>query len=306
MTDTWTFRKGVSTENVLNFLRCVTDITDALNELSRAEEDYAVFQTVTATQRISVQLRKLLLDGNGHLIKSCFSDPNLHPLKRQSPHDGAVTFVQKFERNSMVLGFADGRQSTIEVPEYEQRTTIHPLYGIRHDKDQEFAIEMPFDRGALPIKFKAWMNTKVLQIDTLTFTAEELLREIVNKEGVHLEDGKKLAMPDGSSFTLESMGNKRYKAVSAVKFGGMSYAQYFTLCTGLYMASRSKTLINNLPIDNKGRIVARICRKIEEDPNTIYGKGQLENQTYHGIVLDSNRNLRRDSIGSYSTLLKIP
>ena len=79
----------------------------------------------------------------------------------------------------MVLGWADGKKATIEVPEYEQRTTIHPLYGMRHDGDQAFVIEMPFDRDAHPIKFKAWMNTKVPQVDDMMFTATDLLREAV-------------------------------------------------------------------------------------------------------------------------------
>ena len=306
MTDAWTFREGVNTEHVFDFLQCVVDIVDALNELKDADKDIAGLQVISSARRISIQLRKLLLDGNGRLFKNCFADPNFHPLKRPSPHDKPITFVQKFKRPPMVLGFADGRETTIEVPEYEQRTTIHPLYGMRHDGDQAFVIEMPFDRDAHPIKFKAWMNTKVLQVDDMMFTAKDLLREVVNNEGAHIGDGKKLAMPDASGRTIDNVDSKRYKAVSAVKFGGMSYAQNFVLYTGFYVASRSKTLINGLPLDKESKVVANICRKIDGCPTKLYGRGQMENQTYHTMALDSDRRLRRESIGDYSTLMKIP
>ena len=306
MTLVWKFREGVNNEHVLNFLLCVVDIIDAVNELKDTDEDIAGMKAISSARRISIPLRILLLDGNGHLFKSCLADPNLHPLKHPSPHDRPITFVQEFKRPAMILGFADGKKATIEVPEYEQRTTIHPLYGMRHDRDQTFVFEMPFDRDTHPIKFKAWMNTKVLQVDNMMFTAKGLLREIVNKEGAHIGDGKKLAMPNASSLTFDNVKNKRYKAVNAVKFGGMSYAQNFTLCTGLYIASRSRTLISDMPLDKESKIVANICRKIDGCPTKLDGRGQMENQTYHGLVLGSDLRLRQESIGGYSTLMKIP
>lgn len=306
MTAAWTFRESIDTEHAFNFLQCIVDIIDALNELKDADEDIAGLLAISSARRISIQLRKLLLDGNGHLFKSCFIDPHFHPFKRPSPHDKPVTFVQKFKSFTMELGWADGKKATIEVPEYEQRTTIHPLYGMRHDGDQAFVIEIPFDRDAHPIKFKAWMNTKVLQVDDMMFTTKDLLREVVNNEGAHIGDGKKLAMPDASDLAMDNAKNKRYKAVNAVKFGGMSYAQSFTLYTGLYIASRSRTLVNDLPLDKESKIVANICRKIDGGPTKLNGRGQMENQTYHGLVLGSDLRLRRGSIGGYSTLMKIP
>ena len=69
----------------------------------------------------------------------------------------------------MELGFADGKRTIIEIPEYEQRTIVHPLYGIRHEKGQTFTFETPFDSDAQPLKFKAWMTEKILQVDNMTF-----------------------------------------------------------------------------------------------------------------------------------------
>ena len=86
----------------------------------------------------------------------------------------------------------------------------------------------------------------------------------------------------------------------------MSYAQNFALCTGLYIASRSRTLISDLPLDKEGKIVANICRKIDGCPTKLNGRGKMENQTYHMRVLGSDLKLRSGSIGDYSTLMKIP
>ncbi len=308
MVDVWTFREGVNSEHVFHFLRCVDEIIDAASDLKDIDKDIAGMKLISSTWRISVQLRKLLLDGNGHLFKNCLVDPNFHPLKRPSPHDQPITFLQKYNRCAWKFGFADGKKAIIEIPEYEQRTTIHPLYGMRHNGDQVFVFGMPFNRDAHPIKFKAWMNTKVLQVDEIVFTAKDLLREVVNREGAHIEieDGKRLAMPDASSLTLDNVTKERYKAVNAVKFGAVSYAQYFVFCTGVYIAGRSKTLISGIPLDKENRIVANICRKIHGAPMEFAGLGSMENQTYHGFVLGSDNRLRQESIGDYSILMKIP
>ena len=105
----WTFRKNISTEHVLEFLLCVVDIIDALSDLKDADKSTGALAAISTARRISVSLRKLLLDGNGHLFKSCFADPNLHSFTPPSPNDRPVTFVQKFDSSTMELGFADGK-----------------------------------------------------------------------------------------------------------------------------------------------------------------------------------------------------
>ena len=302
----WTFRKNVSTEHVLEFLLCVVDIIDALSDLKDADKSTGALAAISTARRISVSLRKLLLDGNGHLFKSCFADPNLHSFTPPSPNDRPVTFVQKFDSSTMELGFADGKRTIVQIPEYEQTTTIHPLYGIRHETGQTFLFEMPFNTETTPKKFKAWMNSQVLQIDVMTFTTKDLLREIVNNEGAHLGEGKKLAMPDASTLTFDNTKNQRYKALNAVKFSGLSYAQNFVICTGLYISNRSKTIIDHLPFSETNEAILIMCKKICDSPTKISSRGQMENQTYHGVVLDHDLQVRPESIGGYSTLLKIP
>ena len=306
MTTPWIFRDSVNTERVFDLLLCVVEIIDTLNDLKDATDTTGGLTALSSARRISISIRKLLLDGNGCLLKSCFSDPNLHPLKAPSPSDRPITFVQKFNRPTMELGFADGKKTIVEIPEYEQRTIIHPLYGLSHQSGQTFIFDMPFELQAPPLKFKSWMNTKVLQIDDLKFSAQDLLRAVANNEGAHLGENKRLAMPDGSSLNFDNLKNTHYRAVNAVKFGGLSYAHNFVICTGLYIANRSRTVIDHLPFPETNEAIGSICEKIRNSPTTICGRGQMENQTYHGIVLGNDLKVRPESLGGYSTLMKIP
>ena len=303
----WSFREDVNPRHVVDFLLCIADISDAANELKSTDESNAGMRAISCARRMSVPLRKLLLDGNGHLFKSCFTDPSLHPLKPPTPSKRPITFIQKFERPAMTLGWADGSKETIEIPEYEQRTTIHPLYGISHSSDQEFVVEMPFDYVANPLKFKAWTNMHVLEVDGMMFTAKDLIREIVNNEGAHIGDGIKFTLPNASAVSIDNQKNQRYKVVNAVKFGALSYAQLFCIWTGIYIAHRSKALVNDLPFDyGNNAAIADICKKIEQSPRELSGICKVENQTYHGLLIGSDKKLRSESIGDYSTLVRIP
>ena len=306
VTDGWQFREKANFEQLFNFLLCVEDIIDTMNEIRDADKDIPGIKMISSARRISIQLRKLLLDGNGYLFKTCLADPNFHPLKRPSPRDKPINIVQRFNRSTAELGYADGKKRTLEIPEYEQITTVHPLYGVRHDGGKSFVLKMPFNCDIHPIKFKAWMNTRVLQVDEMIFTAKDLLREVVNKEGAHIEDDKKIALPDGSGITMNNVKNERFRAVSAVKFAGLSYAQYFVFCTGLYIASRCKTLVSQIPSDMNDTVVANICKKIDGGCTRFESDGDMENQTYHMTVLGTDHRVRQESLGDYSTLLKIP
>ena len=103
---------------------------------------------------------------------------------------------------------------------------------------------------------------------------------------------RKLAMPDASTLTFDNTKNQRYKALNAVKFGGLSYAQNFVICTGLYISNRSKTIIDHLPFSETNEAILIMCKKICDSPTKISSRGQMENQTYHGVVLDHDLQVR--------------
>ena len=197
----WIFREGVRREDVFNLALCVSDIANALGELKAAREARPTgLALASAVRRMGMPLRKVFLDGNGHLVKACFTPPDLHPFTPPDARQKAVTFVQKFGATPYEFVWADGSRSSVEVPAYEQLTTIHPLYGMRHADGQEFQFGVPFELAGQPVKFKRWMNAKVLEVNGETvFTAKDLLRDVVNNEAAHLGDGTKFALPEGSA-----------------------------------------------------------------------------------------------------------
>ena len=96
-----------------------------------------------------------------------------------------------------------GKEATFNAPEGEHRITIDALYGVRYEGEGIFAMESPFDVMAEPIKFKSWVNGKVIQVDEIVFRARDLLRLIANKEGAHIERGQKVMLPDTSVLNLK-------------------------------------------------------------------------------------------------------
>ena len=310
--ESWEFREGVGRQDVVNLLLCILDVADALGELEGAgERDGTGVALASAVRRMGTPIRKLLLDGSGYLFKTCFTHPDLHPFV--PPDEGAkpVTLVQKFDASPFEFVWADGNRSTVEVPAYEQRTTIHPLHGVRHVGGQDFAFAVPFDLSGERVKFKRWMNAKVLQVgEEMVFTARDLLRDVVNNEGAHIGDGTKFALPDGSAQWMDNQRNRRYRAVSAVKFGALSYGQMFCLYTGFYLVSQFKLMLEKLPFGmQEGRWTRSVADRIRGTPTgKLEGRATLVNTTHHGVVLGRDRQLRADIdfAKGYTTVLKIP
>ena len=122
--EAWNFRERVSRRDILNLLHCISDVADALGDVKEkgAEQDVGL-ALLSAVRRIAMPIRKILLDGNGHLIKACFTHPSLHPFMAPDERAKPITFVQKFDAAPMEFGWADGSRSAVEVPAYEQRTT---------------------------------------------------------------------------------------------------------------------------------------------------------------------------------------
>ena len=155
------------------------------------------------------------------------------------------------------------------------------------------------------------MNSKVLEVDgEMVFTAREILREIVNNEGAHIGDGTKCSLPDGSEQWMSNQENRRYRAVSAVKFGGLSYARIFCLYTGFYLVLRFKLMLDKLPFSREeNHSMHGLVERIRNTPTKkLEGNASIVNTTHHGVVLGRDRKLRTDIdfAKGYTTVLKIP
>ena len=198
----WKIRPNVSHQALYNLLECVMAIAQAVKGITgtwqpgtEKESKVSSPLMVSTARRISTSTRKLLLDGKGSLLKKCVIEPDMHPLITPK-NAAAVNFVRHFEEQQFSLGWADGVSRDITMPAFNHTTTIHPLYGVHNINGTKFELYNPFDHAADPVKFHKWMNTKIVEIDDHHFKAEQLLRDMSNKEGAHIEDNPAMIVPD--------------------------------------------------------------------------------------------------------------
>lgn len=302
----WKLRDDASSHRVVDLLVCIADIMDAFDTVRDETTSRHAMNLVLVARRVSVALRKILLDGNGSLLKSCLAEPRLHPLKAPAADTLSVEFVEKHKSVTVTALFEkEGKETTFVAPDSEHRTRIDPLHGIRHDEEGIFAIESPFDLNACPIKFKSWMSRRVVQVDDAVFTSRDLLRLIANKEGAHLSPGFRMVLPDRSSLAMNSK-DSRYEAVNAIKFGGLSYAQIYCMFTSLYVVERSKELMDEVPKE-EGDAIPGICDRIGEYRTGFLARGSFGNESCRIFVLGGDLELDGASIGDlYSTTVRIP
>ena len=247
----WKVRPNVNQQALYNLLECVMEIAQSLKSLAvtwlpgtEAEVYVTAPLMVSCARRISTSIRKIPLDGNGSLLKRCVIEPDFHPLR--SPNDStSINFVRHFEEQRFTLGWADGVSKEITVPSFSHTTTIHPLYGVSHITGTKFGIYNPFDQDVEPVKFQKWLSTRVIEIDRYQFKAEQLLREISNKEGSHIEQNHSLIVPD--DLNIDRDKDTLHRLANGVRFGSLTYLQIFSLFTGLYIVNRTKDLLKELP-----------------------------------------------------------
>ena len=307
----WEIRPNVSLQRLYNLLECVMEIAHALQGLGQRSEpgiQQPVFVSgplmISTTRRISTSVRKILLDGNGSLLKRCVVDPNLHPLKAPLG-SGPITFVRHFEEQSFRLGWVDGRSSDITIPAFDHTATIHPLHAVRHIAGEQFALYDPFDYNAEPIKLGRWMNAKILEIDGQQFKAEQVLRDMSNKEGAHIEENPWFIVPPDLNIDKDS--NTLHRLANGLRFGGMTYLQIFALFAGLYIVNRARLWIGELPFPEGNQSVAYLCETISQSPRSIASE-EAEFACTSGpmAVLGHDRNLRGDYSSGITTTFKVP
>ena len=307
----WEVRPNVSQQALYNMLECVMEIAQALRGLTNNWQPRTVATSfvssplmVSTARRVSTSIRKLLLDGNGSLMKRCVVDLDIHLLRR--PHRSPfMNFVRHFDEQQFTLGWADGVSRHVTVPALDHTTTIHPLYGVRHIGGIKFGLNNPFDHNADPIKFQKWMNTRVIEIDGHQFKAEQLLRDMSNKEGAHIEDNQALMVPE--DLNIDRDKNTLHRLTNGVRFGSMTYLQIFSLFTGLYLVNRTRGMLKRLPFPADNQAVVYICEAITQSPRSITTENaDIQFDSHPLAVLGHDRALRGDySLGIQSTF-KVP
>ena len=307
----WQIRPNVSQQALYNLLECVMEIAQAVKGLASTWQPGATSASkvssplmVSTARRISTSIRKILLDGNGSLLKLCVVEPNIHPLR--SPHPrGPMNFVRRFEEQRYTLGWADGVSRNVTVPAFDHTTTVHPLYGVQHMAGVKFGLYNPYDHDAEPIRFQKWMNTRIIEIDGHQFKAEQLLRDMSNKEGAHIEDNLAMLVPD--DLNIDKDKNTLHRLANGVRFGSMTYLQIFSFYTGLYMTNRTRAMLGQLPFPEGNQAVEYICEAIADSPRSIVtDNADIQLTSYPLAVLGRDRHLRGDYSSGIASTFRIP
>ena len=302
----WDLRPNVSHQALYNMLESVMEISLALQNVGTPSrpgiETSTVVQApllISITRRISTSIRKILLDGNGSLLKRCVTEPNLHPLK--PPYDtDPINFVRHFEEQRFTIGSADGVTRDIIMPAFDHTATVHPLYGVRHVDGMNFGLYNPFDHDTDPIKFQKWMSTRVFEIDGYGFNAEQVLRNISNKEGAHIEDNPPFLVPEDLNIGKDR--NTLHRLANSVRFGGLTYLHTFSLFTGLYIVNRARAFLNKLPFASGNQAVEYLCNTIAQSPRSITTESSdIAIMSTPMAVLGHDLNLRGDYSSGITT-----
>ena len=307
----WEVRTSVNQRALYNMLECVMEIAQALQGLvssvppgTEAKVSVMPPLMVSSARRISISTRKLMLDGNGSLLKQCVMEPNVHPLRR--PYSSSqVRFKQPFGEQRIGLGWTDGASRDIAVPAFNHTISIFPLYGVGHIAGTKFRLYNPFNYDSEPIRYQRWMNTKIIEIDGHQFSAEQLLRDLSNKEGAHIEDNVAFVVPDDVKIDRDK--NTLHRLANGVRFGGMTYLQIFSLFTGLYIVNRTRPMLRQLPFSKDNQEVAYICKVIIQSPRNITAEdADIEFPTMPLVALGPDRELMGDYNSGANSSLKVP
>ena len=259
---------------------------------------------VAAARRISTSIRKLLLEGNRSLLKQCVVEPSIHPMK--APHgSGVMRFLRHFEEQRFAVVFENGITSDVKVPAFDHTTAIDELYGVRHLEGTKFELYNPFDHDADPIRFQRWMNLRILEIDGHQFTAEQILRDMSNKEGAHIEDNPALIVP--ADLNIDRDKNTLHRLANGVRFGSMTYLQMFSFYTGLYIVNRTRPMLQKLPFPTGIQAVADICEVIANSPRSMAANGaEVQLNSNPMAVLGHDGHLRGDYGPGIESTFRIP
>ena len=302
----WKIARKVNHRSLYRYLECVMGIAQELNDLrdrSLAGRKSAPL-AVRAIRNISTELRKLCLDGNGSLLKRCISVPDFHVLAPPESSANIASYILHCKEVEVALTFTDGSERKYVRPAYNYTTTIHPLHGVWHVRDDLFRIRNPFQKCGPKIRFGKWAEQKVLQVDHHTFTTRELLKIVADSEGAHVDESVPLA---ATTKHLKNRRDNRYPTVSAIKFGNLSYPQIFVLYTGLYIANRTKEALDVLPFQNDDEHIAEIRRIIGETPEGfVSDTAQMFNGTKEMLFFDNNGNLTGEYESGVTTTMQIP
>ena len=306
----WQVRENVNQQALYSFLECVMQIAQSLRGLLGEDHHLTVGSRevqapllVAASRNISVSIRKILLERHA-LLKRCFADPAMHPLKPIT-NNVPSRFKRHFEEQTIILGMTDGVSKSFTMPAFTHVAKLYPLHGVEYVGGMQFRLFNPFNHDAEPVKVNRWMNVSLLEIDGRAFKVEHVLREMSNKEGAHIEDNPTFLLP--ASLNIDHDKSALHRSGNGLRFGGLTYLQLFSIFTGLYIVNRTRAVLDNLPFAKDNQAVEVICQIISQTPRSITTeKANIELNSFPLAVLGWDWSLRGDYSAGITTIYRSP
>ena len=302
----WQIRQSVDPISVLKLLECLVEIAYALEEFGQIGRQHTTSGELllVKTRQISVALRKIILDGNGYLLKRCIKNPEMHPMKAPAKNAKTLRSTQSFKEQELGLGFADGSSTTLKIPEHDYVVAIHPLFGINHESESRSILSTPFDVTARTVKFSRWMKTKILEVNSMQFDTRSILHLMAVKEGAHTSERLSMmgpVLPDEDS-------DARHSAIDGIKFGVFSYVQFFSLFTGLYLVERFREALGAGALANTDPRAIEMSQLIQLYPRDfpLVMGSSVSVATNPLYILGKNKELVGDYSRGISTTMRIP
>ena len=232
----WEENERASELALQNLAHCVLDIREATQILEHKDDirrDTGHLLLKQMVRKVAVAVRKISLDGGGRLLRICVSSPRLPAIRMDR---GRVRHLQIIQERAPYKGrarFEDGTETEFEFPKAIHEVTMRSLPGIEYREEGACVVRPPFDEAEEGVKLSRWLKQEVIQIDSIVYTAENLIRLVANFEGAHTNELIPFVV-SGLNLDQVGKGNEmRYQIMNTVRFGGLSYAQYFVLYTGI-------------------------------------------------------------------------
>ena len=224
---------------------------------------------VGISRSVSVELRKLLL--NNGLLQRCVRRPRLHPLTQPDQLKGdPCEDIFKTAGGSATITKLDepmaGAQALIEFAPITHTTVIHPLYGLRFQKDiNQWISESPFDEGLPPIRLDRWLKQPVLQIDSDVYDMRDTLSEVANTQGAH---------SDHHNDAIRQQIHQHFRGI---------YLNIFILTVGIYLYNHFSASVS--AASSLQARVARIHPDIREENYRVNATFRFDRDNFstHGV-----------------------
>ncbi len=271
-------------------LNCVTELATAAQRFPMAtkqsDESTALLLLQTAVRQMSVPIRKLCLDGKGDLLQRTIGNPHFLPMGGEKGNFSKATMKWRTQRHEWVLGYEGGRKEEVIVPETEHEIEIGRLYGIEFQEDGWCQIRSPFDQTGSGVDMDTWLETKILQVNSIGYTVRDALKLVADFEGAHTNDqlpafAAVRVKPDD----FDKGARKRYRMANCVYFGCLSYIQLMVIYAGLYVIRKMQKLIQERPLCKNGVNVAAVAEIIAAVESDLSARSRIVNGCHEMIVV---------------------